>query len=120
MSHKSALQQIAGIRRIEQDNPEDLFNECQRIAREALADTGTGEVKKQAQDRKKAERDISVLERVVSDPASVRSLVHPVYDTLPDSFMPAVEAELARMRAAVSDPEKLRMIYRRGEARRQS
>jgi hypothetical protein len=120
MNHKQALQQIVSISGYVHDGgvtANDALIEIVKVAREALADTGTGEAKKQYQDRKKAERDISVLERVMDNPTRLLC-TNLLGDRLPDSFMPAVEAELARMRGAAENPEALRMIYRRNEGRK--
>lgn len=133
MSHKSALQQIISIGGYVHEGvvtASDALVEVVNIAREALAtSTSTGEVKRYEQDLERANAAIAALERVKANPNVLMTntdVICPYTERggkfvgipcIPDNFMPAVESELARMRAAVSNPEALRAIYRRNEVR---
>lgn len=122
MSHKSALQQIAAMddKPILDDRELELERRLARaifIAREALAEPTGADAKKLAQDQKKANAAIAVLENLTNNPTRLL-LSSTSLDRLPTTFMPAVAAELARMQRAVGDPELLKSIYRRNEVRR--
>lgn len=120
MSHKSALQQIVALK--DDSAPAfELLMEAQRIAREALAEPTNADAKKVAQDTKRAQVAIAALESVLANPVErLHSHVGGLYGVpaVSSSFLPAVEAELIRMRAAVGNPEALRAIYHRNEVRR--
>lgn len=119
MSPKAALQAIAKLRVDHTTNTRAVLAEVMAMASAALVDKGTGQAKRDYEDRERCERAIDALLLAIANPSTVQSLLHADRDSLPASFIPAVQAELERLSAARDNPGALRAIYRRNERVRQ-
>lgn len=117
IGHKQALLAIAGTKVTSQTDYKKALALVIGIAVAQLnAKNMKGEAAKQAKDRERAESSIAILEGVLANPQRLRvTVAHDNYKN--DTFLPAVEMELNRMRAAVTNPDALRNIYRKNERR---
>lgn len=116
-AQKEALLKIAGTKLTPQVDARKLLAGLIAIAIAAVESKNMkGEAAKQAKDRERAEASIAILEGVLANPQRLRvTVAHDNYKN--DTFLPAVEMELNRMRAAVTNPDALRNIYRKNERR---
>ena len=81
----------------------------------------TGELRKQAKDRKRAESAIAALGAWLArggEQEQMRAYNVTVSSDCAASLRTAAEDELERLIAIVDNPEALRMIYRRNEVRK--
>lgn len=116
MSPKAALQAIAKLRVDHTTNTRAMLAEVMAMASAALVDKGTGQAKRDYEDRERCNRAIDALLMAIAKSSSVQ--MQHINDTpLPASFIPAVQAELERLSAARDNPIALRAIYRRNERR---
>lgn len=115
---KCTLQAIAAMRIDHTTNTRAILAEVIALAKAALVDKGTGQAKRDYEDRERCNKAIDALLLAIANPSTVQSLLHADRDTLPPSFIPAVQAELERLSAARDNPVALRAIYRRNEVRR--
>lgn len=116
MSPKATLQAIAGLRVDHTTNTRAVLADVMRLASAALVDRGSGQAKRDYDDRQRALLAINRLRAVLSAPSSV--LMTHCGDTLPASFIPAIQSEHDRLLMSIDDPQALRAIYRRNERRR--
>lgn len=94
------------------------INKCPTCGRK-FASPGNGakvtaESRKQAKDKARAELAIASLDLVLANP---NGLLTRCGDVLAPDFLDAVSAERLRLSLALANPEALRAIYRRNEAR---
>lgn len=75
----------------------------------------TAESRKQAKDKARAELAIVALERALANPTSL--LMRTCGDEIASGLLEAITLERTRLSLALADPEALRAIYRRNEAR---
>lgn len=116
MSPKAALQAIAKLRVDHTTNTRAMLAEVMAMASAALVDKGTGQAKRDYEDRERCNRAIDALLLAIARPDSAQ-MQHISDAPLPASFLPAVQAELERLSAARDNPVALRAIYRRNERR---
>lgn len=114
---KATLQAIAGLQVDHTTNTRAVLSVVITMAKAALVDKGTGQAKRDWKDRERCERAINALLLTIANPSTVQSLLHADRDSLPASFIPAVQAELKRLSAARDNPVALRAIYCRNERR---
>jgi hypothetical protein len=76
------------------------------------------ELAKQAKDKGRAEAAIDSLDRFLANPDSLRSRSWASEPPIAISVILAAQDERDRLCLALGNPEALRMIYRRNEARR--
>src|SRR5579862_3242313 len=96
LSHKQALQDIADMQWDKYTDWEELALKCINLAKTAL---GVEQVETDAERLERLNASIAALERVIANPVSIltneRDWVNP-------TFMPAVHAELAKLRRMVA------------------
>jgi hypothetical protein len=114
MTHKAALQSIARMQLNESTDYRQLAALCVAVAATALqAKVNKDEMSKNAQDVKRAESAIGVLQRFIANPSFLpHERRHPEGCSL---VITRAQEELDRLQSIKDNPEALRAIYRRNE-----